>query len=85
MLLHRSFSRRSKAESEKLSEKTHESFREDIASDVFTSAPYIEHEVEDRWMETLLQGRKADATNRSVGFSDSLNGIENYVIIFKYT
>ena len=30
MLLHRSFSRRSKAESEKLSEKTHESFREDI-------------------------------------------------------
>ena len=35
-------------------------------------------------METLLQGRKADATNRSVGFSDSLNGIENYKVIFKY-
>ena len=34
--------------------------------------------------KTLLQGRKADATNRSVGFSDSLNGIENYGIIFKY-
>ena len=35
-------------------------------------------------METLLQGRKADATNRIVGFSDSLNGIENYKVIFKY-
>ena len=28
-----------------------------------------------KWIETLLQGRKADATNRSVGFSDSLVGI----------
>ena len=85
MLLHRSFSRRSKAESEKLSEKTHESFREDIASDVLRQPHISSTKCEDRWMETLLQGRKADATNRSVGFSDSLNGIENYVIIFKYT
>ena len=30
---------------------------------------------QNKWMETLLQGRKADATNRSVGFSDSLMGI----------
>ena len=30
---------------------------------------------QDKWMETLLQVRKANATNRSVGFSDSLMGI----------
>ena len=35
-------------------------------------------------METLLQGRKADATKRSVAFSDSLNGTPNYEVIFKY-
>ena len=56
-----------------------------IASNIF----YIFHHLsrceapQYKWMETLLQGRKADATNRSVGFSDSLNGIENYGVIFK--
>lgn len=45
-----------------------------IASNIF----YVFHHLsrceapQDKWMETLLQGRKADATNRSVGFSDSL-------------
>lgn len=57
-----------------------------IASNIF----YVFHHLsrceapQYKWMETLLQGRKADATNRSVGFSDSLNGIENYEAIFKY-
>ena len=47
-----------------------------IASNIF----YVFHHLSRcevpkyKWMETLLQGRKADATNRSVGFSDSLNG-----------
>lgn len=53
---------------------------------MFLRQPHISStKCEDRWMAALLQGRKADATNRSVGFSDSLNGLENYVIIFKYT
>ena len=57
-----------------------------IASNIF----YVFHHLsrceapQYKWMETLLQGRKADVTNRSVGFSDSLNGIENYEAIFKY-
>ena len=57
-----------------------------IASNIF----YVFHHLsrceapQNKWMETLLQGRKADATKRSVGFSDSLNGIENYKVIFKY-
>ena len=57
-----------------------------IASNIF----YVFHHLsrceasQYKWMETLLQGRKADATNRSVGFFDSLNGIENYEVIFKY-
>ena len=57
-----------------------------IASNIF----YVFHHLsrceapQYKWMEILLQGRKADATNRSVGFSDSLNGIENYEAIFKY-
>lgn len=48
-----------------------------IASNIF----YVFHHLsrceapQNKWMETLLQGRKADATNRSVGFSDSLMGI----------
>ena len=29
-----------------------------------------------KWMETLLQGRKVEATKRSVGFSDSLMGLK---------
>ncbi|ADC91313.1 hypothetical protein HMPREF0868_1074 [Mageeibacillus indolicus UPII9-5] len=41
----------------------------------FMSATYIEHEVR-RWMAALLQGRKADATKRSVGFFDSLMGLK---------
>ncbi len=77
MQKHRSFSRQSVAESEKLSEKTQESFREDITSNIF----YVFHHLprceapQNKWMETLLQGRKADAMNRSVGFSDSLMGV----------
>ena len=59
MHMHRSFSRRSKAESEKLSEKTHESFREDIASYVFTSAPYIEHEVRRKMDGNPSVGKKS--------------------------
>ena len=48
-----------------------------IASNIF----YIFHHLsrceapQNKWMKTLLQGRKADATNRSVGFSDSLIGV----------
>ena len=52
---------------------------------MFLRQPHISStKCEDRWMAALLQGRKADATKRSVGFSDSLNGIENYRVIFKY-
>ena len=48
-----------------------------IASNIF----YVFHHLsrceapQYKWMETLLQGRKADTMNRSVGFSDSLMGI----------
>ncbi len=46
---------------------------------MFLLKPHISStKCEDRWMAALLQGRKADATKRSVGFFDSLNGIENY-------
>ena len=74
-----------RSESEKLSEKTQESFREELRA-MFLRFPHLSRceAPQYKWMETLLQGRKADATKRSVGFSDSLNGIENRGVIFKY-
>ena len=68
MQKHRSFSRRSVAESEKLSEKTQKSFREDIASNIFYVFQHLSRceAPQYKWMETLLQGRKADATNRII-------------------
>ena len=65
-----------RSESEKLSEKTQESFREELQA-MFLRQPHISStKREDRWMAALLQGRKADATKRSVGFSDSLMGLK---------
>ena len=44
---------------------------------MFLLKPHISStKCEDRWMAALLQGRKADATKRSVGFSDSLMGLK---------
>ena len=61
--------KRSKFESEKLSEKTQESFREDNCEQYFLrfSSFFKRQSRAVEMTKTLLQGRKAKATNRIIG------------------
>ena len=55
-----------------------------IASDVFTSAPYIEHEVR-RYMDGCPSaGKKSRRDEKERWLFWFANGIENYEVIFKY-
>ena len=65
-----------RSESEKLSQKTQESFREESQA-MFLLKPLISStKYEDRWMATLLRREIADVTNRIIIDFESKMGVK---------